>query len=242
MTAHTLHFGTNYAGTMNELSGCLNDARDVLALCKPKVKTTTQRIRSRYDRDGAIASFRTARHRLEKPGDILFVSISGHGTRERVGDRYVEALVCDDLELIYDYEWAAECADRAPGTFILGLLDTCHSATLHRGFPRVRKRSIPIGRCNTHAHPKSTKPRALTNCGFIAGCEEDSYSYDGVFDGRPNGALTYYTLQTIKQLKRGATFNDLYRGICRELPSDEYPQSPQRMGSTKNFRRAIPFL
>lgn len=243
--AHTLHVGTNYTGTLNELHGCLNDVRDVFSLCKGQVASATKLMGAKYDREGMVAAFRKARHRLENPGDILFVNISGHGTRERVGKRYVEALVCDDSELIYDYEWAAECADRPAGTFIIGLLDCCHSETLHRGWPRVRKRSMPISRCRTHKHAKDTKPRALTNCGFIAGCEEQGYSYDGVFNGRPNGALTYYAIKALKELKWGATFNDLFRKIGGRggyLPSEDYPQQPTRMGSTKNFARTIPFI
>lgn len=242
MKAHSLHVGTNYTGTMNELAGCLNDVKDVYALCKDSVVTATKAAGRKYSRESFVKEFRKARHRLENPGDLLFVNISGHGTREWVGDHYVEAIVCDDFELIYDYEWAAECADRAPGTFIIGLLDCCHSETLHRGFPKVRKRSMPIRRCRKHKHAENMKPRALTNCGFIAGCEEDRYSYDGMFNGRPNGALTYYAIQSIKQLKWGATFNDLFRTICQHLPSDEYLQQPTRMGSRKNFARTIPFL
>ena len=246
MAAHSLHIGTNYTDTFNELSGCQNDARDLHRLCGGKVSTSHKLIGKQCTRAGIVRAFRRARHTLKEPGDLLFVSFSGHGTRERVGKGYVEAMVCDDLELIYDYEWADECADRAPGTFIIGLLDCCHSETLHRGFPRVKKRSMPVRRCKSHKHG-DTKPRALTNCGFIAGCEEESYSYDGVFNGRPNGALTYYAIQAIKQLEKGATFNDLFQLVGGKrpkgyLPSDDYPQQPTRMGSAKNFAREIPFL
>lgn len=244
MTCHTLHVGTNYTGTLSRLAGCVNDAHDVHALCRKYSDSSTKLTATKYDREGMITAFRKARQRLQNPGDLLFVSISGHGARERHKNRWVEAIVCDDLELIYDYEFRAECLDRPAGTFIIGLFDFCHSE-LHRGIIRGAKRSIPINQCRHHKHRADTKPRALPNCGFIAGCEVNGYSYDGIFNGRPNGALTYYTLQALRELPSGATFNRLFHKVGGRggyLPSEEYPQQPTRMGSAKNFARAIPFL
>lgn len=249
MKLHTLHIGTNYTDTHAELSGCLNDARDLYELCRRRAASSTKLLGTQADRTGIVSLVKHTLHRLER-GDLAFISFSGHGTTD-VDASYDEAsgsdqaLVCDDFELIYDDEVADALKDRASGSYVIALLDCCHSQTMHRGL--VKKRSIASGRCKLHDRKKRYRnPRALPNCGFIAGCEENGYSFDGIFDGRPNGALTYYTIKAFKQLKRGATFGDLFNLVGGKrpkgyLPNDEYPQQPTKMGSAANFARRIPF-
>lgn len=251
MNAHTLHIGTNYTGTMSELYGCENDARLLFSRCKEKAASCEILISKDAVRSEIIRAFRKVLHRLE-PGDIAFVSFSGHGTQEPDdnGDEvsgFDQAFVCADFELIYDDELAPVIDDRPRNTWVVALLDCCHSQSLHRGIGPHR-RSIPFNRCKRHSRgPAYPNPRALRNCGFIAGCEEGWYSYDGEFDGKNFGALTYYTDKAFGELKRGATFNDLFQKVGGKrpkgfLPSADYPQQPTRMGSAKNFARPIPFI
>ena len=58
--------------------------------------------------------------------------------------------------------------------------------------------------------------------------------------GRPNGAFTYYALKTLKTLKPGATYADWQAAVnpvC--LPSVQYPQSPQIVGSADARKRKV---
>ena len=248
MNVHTLSIGTNYLGTMSELAGCVNDANDLYSLCKPKVKTATKLIGTKADRQGMVDTFRKVRYRLEKPGDLLFVSLSSHGTNEDG----CQGVVGNDFEVIWDYEMDAAIVDRLAGTYVVFLLDCCHADGLKKGrvigvhMPGPSQKSIPIERCKSHPRLEANTSRAKVDCGFIAGCLEGGYSYDGRFNGRPNGALTYYTLRAWKELKRGATFNDLFNRIGGKrpkgyLPSVDYPQQPTKFGSAKNFARKMPF-
>ena len=252
MKAHGLFMASNYVNTMNELSGCLNDAHDLYKLCAPKLNTATKLLGRKASRDGIIKAVRKVLHDLG-PGDLAFLTFSGHGTQDTdtSGDEASgqdQALVCDGFDLIFDDELAPVINDRDKDSWVIALLDCCHSQSLHRGVHSNRPRTMPFRKCKRHKRgPAYPNPRALRKAGFIAGCEEDSYSYDAWFDGRANGALTYYTIKAIKELKRGATFNDLFQKIGGKrprgyLPSDDYPQSPQKMGAAANFARKIPFL
>jgi metacaspase-1 len=57
--------------------------------------------------------------------------------------------------------------------------------------------------------------------------------YDASFDGRPNGAFTYFALATLKELPAGATYRDWVREIRGHLPSQSYPQTPGLQGSRR---------
>lgn len=254
MKAHTLHIGINYTGTMSQLYGCHNDALDMYALCAPKAATATKLIGSKADREGIVKAFRRVRERLQEPGDIMFVTLSSHGTNEE-GQ---QGIVAADMEVIWDYEVDDDIVDRLKQTYMIFLLDCCHAygmgskaALPVRKFitnrhPRIR--SIPIELCRTHPRLKANPSRTKANCGYLAGCETESYSYDGWFDNRANGACTYYTLQAAKKLKGTQPhFYDLFQLVGGKrprgfLPSEDYPQQPMRYGSKANWARRIPFL
>ena len=68
---------------------------------------------------------------------------------------------------------------------------------------------------------------------LLSGCKEgpNNFSYDAKISGRPNGAFTYYALKALKTLKPEATYIDWHKAIIKYLPSANYPQSPQIVGS-----------
>jgi len=66
---------------------------------------------------------------------------------------------------------------------------------------------------------------------LLSGCKDEEYSYDACFNGRANGAFTYTALQTLRDLPGHATYSDWHREIRKILPSADYPQTPQLVGS-----------
>lgn len=76
---------------------------------------------------------------------------------------------------------------------------------------------------------------------LMAGCEEgpNHYSYDADFKNRPNGAFTYYALRALKTLPAKATYRDWHAAIRRSLPSTNYPQKPQLVGTKATLSSAI---
>lgn len=64
---------------------------------------------------------------------------------------------------------------------------------------------------------------------LLGGCKDVEVSYDASFTGRPNGAMTFVALEALK--KKPATPKDWYQLIRKQLPSVNYPQTPQLYGS-----------
>ena len=60
----------------------------------------------------------------------------------------------------------------------------------------------------------------------MAGCQDDEYSYDASFNGRPNGAFTYVALYTLSMLDENATYKTWMNAIRQYLPNTYYPQTP----------------
>jgi hypothetical protein len=66
---------------------------------------------------------------------------------------------------------------------------------------------------------------------LMSGCQDTEYSYDGYFNGRPNGVFTFVALRALESLKRNATYEDWFKAVKKALPSQQYPQSPNLYGS-----------
>ena len=73
---------------------------------------------------------------------------------------------------------------------------------------------------------------------LLSGCSDSEYSYDAYINGRYNGAMSRYAIDTIKA-NSGATFNEFYALLRQALPSQEYPQTPQLEGSDVNKARVL---
>lgn len=65
---------------------------------------------------------------------------------------------------------------------------------------------------------------------LLSGCKDNEYSYDSVFNGRPNGAFTYAALHALKTLPAGSHYLDWYKAYRKLLPSQDAPQRPMLDG------------
>jgi hypothetical protein len=84
--------------------------------------------------------------------------------------------------------------------------------------------------------PKGMK-NTILDVGYISGCKSDQTSADANFNGKANGALTYYFLEAIKKSPQ-ASISTLVSQINNELQKNGYDQSPQAEGTRIN----LPFL
>lgn len=170
-----------------------------------------------------------------------------------------QVLVDDEIRELFN--------QRAPGVRLLLISDSCHSGSLTRTAPRdpdvgdaPRIRFLPLASWVPEDQlPKGASGRPLTRLPvsqvfspwaqlvrasgdlLMAGCEEglDHYSYDANFGNRPNGAFTYYALQSLKTLPANATYRDWHAAIRRSLPSTNYPQKPQLVGTKSTLSSPI---
>jgi uncharacterized caspase-like protein len=138
-TAAAVVIGLNYRGTVDELEGCISDARAMAAMLETRlggeeVRLVTdedgRRVVSRADVLAALGSFRDV--------EVLYMYFSGHGTQRRAStvelevDGLDECLVCSGGELLRDDDLRVarvECGGRGVGRVVC-IFDCCHSGTM----------------------------------------------------------------------------------------------------------------
>ncbi|KAJ6823749.1 metacaspase-4-like [Iris pallida] len=136
--------GCNYPNTKAELKGCINDVVRVRRCLVERFGFDEDDIEVLIDTDASYtqptgANVRRAIERLirsARPGDLLFVHYSGHGTRlpAETGDEddtgYDECIVPCDMNLITDDDFR-DFVDKVPNGCQLTIIsDSCHSGGL----------------------------------------------------------------------------------------------------------------
>ena len=223
-------------GTQNDLRGCVNDANDWAAAL---VAGFEQLITS------------------AKSGDTIAITFSGHGTLapDTSGDEVDgddEALCPYDIHQghgLIDDEIHELFRKRPAGVRLILISDSCHSGTVTRNAPpdpeasdAPRIRFLPLANLPVR-QVFSPWAGVVTAAGdlLMAGCEEgpDHCSYDATFSKQANGAFTHYALRTLKTLPPTATYRDWHAAIRRSLPSTNYPQKPQLLGTKATLSSSI---
>ena len=234
----------NYPGIFNDLKGCVNDANDWTALLKGfgfSVSTI-------LDSKATISTVKAALQGLidsTNAGDVAVLTYSGHGTQvtDRSGDEsdpYDEAICLYDGNVIDDDLRVILNGIHPQATLVI-ISDSCFSGSVTRlAAEKATPRFIPPavsmeGRTAKRSFliPETDMPEIL-----ISGCSDSEYSYDAEFNGRPNGAMSAYAIQVIKQ-NPNATYREFFAGLRALLPSNDYPQSPQLEGSDANKDRKL---
>ncbi|WVZ54625.1 hypothetical protein U9M48_005392 [Paspalum notatum var. saurae] len=135
--------GCNYAGTPNELRGCINDVLAMRDTLVGRFGFAPRDVAVLTDHRGAAvpptgANIKRALADMvarAAPGDVLFFHYSGHGTlvparHGRHGRDQDEAIVPCDFNLITDVDFR-ELVDRVPrGASFTMVSDSCHSGGL----------------------------------------------------------------------------------------------------------------
>ena len=261
MTKKALCIGINdYPGTANDLKGCVNDANDWTVELGRRGFTVTKLIDAQATRAGLTTAIRDL-IAAARSGDTLVITYSGHGTwvPDSSGDEpdgRDEALCPYDIGTqgpLLDDQIRTLFATAAEGVRVLLISDSCHSGSVTRG----REDDLDAG--NTRARfmplsdwmPKDELPPAggplpravggLRRVGgdlLLAGCKDTEYSYDTSFQGRPNGAFTYYALKTLRE-RKPANYDVWFNAIREYLPSNRLTQTPQILGTATARRFAV---
>ena len=253
MSKRALCIGINdYPGTNSDLSGCVNDANDwANELGRRGYDVTTM-----LDKKATHAAMTKTINGLIKAtrkGDSLVISYSGHGTwvPDSSGDEpdgrdeglcpydigSAGPLLDDDIKALFD--------KRGAGVRIVLISDSCHSGSVTRGReddldpgqPRARflplEAWMPAGELPRNVDRPPSLVSGLRRSGgdlLLAGCQDTEYSWDTRFQGRPNGAFTYYALKTLRETQP-ASYLAWFNAIRGYLPSTRLPQSPQILGT-----------
>jgi hypothetical protein len=234
----------NYPGTLNDLNGCVNDAKDWSAL----LQGFSFEVSMMLDSQATRSNVKTALQGLvdsTNAGDVAVLTYSGHGTQVTdksgdEGDPYDEAIYLYDGTVIDD-ELRVILQGIHPQATLVVISDSCFSGTVtrlagERAVPRFVPPTVSTeGRLAKRSFllPEADMPELL-----ISGCSDSEYSYDAEFNGRPNGAMSALAIQEIKQ-NPDATYREFYNGLRQLLPSKDYPQTPQLEGSDANKDRKL---
>ncbi|MFC8681938.1 caspase family protein [Microbacterium ureisolvens] len=185
----SLHIGLNrvdpahYDGWDGALNACEFDAHDMQAIAEKCGFETKVLLTEEATADAVKTAIRQAAEELA-PGDLFFLSYSGHGGQvpdhngEGEEDRLDETWVAFDRQLVDD-ELYALWGEFAPGVRIVVLSDSCHSGTASR---RIGDDSdVPnVVRSREAAAAQSPRFRAMPQDVLAATYRAHEELYDGI--------------------------------------------------------------
>lgn len=242
--------GINYAGTDHELRGCINDADDWSRLLGTNGFQVGVLAEKQATKGAIVQAVRLMINNMQ-PGDVSFVTYSGHGTwvPDQDGDEPDgrDEAVCpidmgdDGANLIIDDEFRALFDNVPTGSHLVFVTDSCHSGTVYRmlapGGSKPRVRFLPPSHFLRSTKLVARMDRAFgqvvkankPSAGVIhfSGCKDYEYSNDAVIDGRACGAFSYFATRAFAAAAgTGASYHDAWCEVRKSLPSWDYQQTP----------------
>lgn len=249
--------GLNYGTSQYQLNGCLNDAKNL----KKKLSKKGFDVSMLTEANANIDDWRRISldmYDQAQPGDSLWRSFSSHGTqlptnRKEEQDHLDEALCLwngHKMQLLMDNEVWEMARNKRPGVQDVWFIDACFGgggarlfSSVAAGQPRFVHYSRLCG--NVEQHQELTGENKFvefeddkTPWPFLwhSGGREDQTCSDAYIDGKYCGAFTYYFLKAFDAAPPGVTYSNLYKSLLKMIPSYDYPQVPQLMGSFKTAR------
>lgn len=237
---HALLIGINYIGTPNELSGCINDTKNVKALIEQKFGYNncvflTDETNKKPTKQNIIDGL-TNLLVNSVTGDTLFFLYSGHGTC-RVDLNGDELDGQDELIFPIDASTINTCisddelnkiirTNLKPGVKLFALFDSCFSGTvLDLRYNYLDNNNNLTTTINLNV------PETAGQVVMISGCMDSQTSADAYvnYNGKNtnSGAMTFVFLKTIQQLGTNITLKTLIETMRTLLKENGYDQIPQ---------------
>jgi hypothetical protein len=225
-----LLIGINYIDTQNELKGCINDA---LAI-KDRITTNgftditllTDKTSIKPTKSNIINAFKNLLSNSQS-GDLLFVIYSGHGsyTLDRNGDEktgYDQMIVPLDFNMIIDDELKQIIqSNLKSGVTLFAMFDSCFSGSV------LDLKYQYMDSLNYDNYSENSKElETQGDVYMISGCNDKQTSADAEFNNKPNGAMTWSLLESLKQ-KPNCSWRDLMKSMRDLLRKNGYDQIPQ---------------
>lgn len=206
------------------LAGCLNDAEDVASylVSRGVARRDITELRDAQATQAAIAQSLRDVAAASAPGDRILFHYSGHGTQVASQDPgepdgLDEALCPYDFDFerpstwLTDNDLAALFALVPAGVAMTSCIDACHSGTIARipllrdELSRAAKRTVrflpppaALRPALALRHPRRRSARGNDRVAVVSACASTESAADTSFDGRPNGAFTYYFLRALE--------------------------------------------
>jgi hypothetical protein len=236
---YALLIGINYIGQNGQLSGCINDIRNVSRVLKNKYNYN--KIILLDDRIGGnnhptktniIAHLETLVQESKHYNEI-WIHYSGHGShvydysgdeddnRDEViipVDYKDNGVISDDLLNIYIKQINPTCK-------VTCIMDCCHSGTIL---------DLPYKLNNDNQWDKvgnSLNPHELPDICMISGCKDDQTSADAYINTDWQGAMTWSLLKVLKDNNYNLSYRRLVNEMRLLLKDSKYSQIPQMTNS-----------
>ena len=235
-----LHFAiTDYPGTGSDLPGCVPDQELMINHVDGKIGGVS----FRYLQDSEVTP---ARFEAEirgafaaMPKGRLTIGYSGHGTYEKDDsepDGVREALYLWNGKFT-DKRFVALCKEKPAELELVFFLDCCFSEGMSRNNPSYKKpRFMMTEPLPENFHVIRQAPGEVNDWLVISACAENQTASDAMFNGKPNGAFTFYAMKT---LERGITYRQWMERIWAYLPSDRFEQIPHIDGPERLFDKKV---
>jgi hypothetical protein len=250
------------------LNGCINDVNDVANFLVGKCGFAMGDVRLLTDERATTAGIKERLGWLMtglRAGDRVLFHYSGHGVQMPTRNTAGEVDGLDEAICPVDFDWSDERAIRdkefnklfatvPDGVEFVWISDSCHSGDLSRDMPKKphkhRTMNPPVDinwRLQVAKQKKTVRSMTVVrsavnvNVGLIAACRSDQTAADADFDGKPNGALTYFLLKELQSangLKEPITA--VLKNVATALTQNGYEQQPQVEGNQVIIQR--PFL
>lgn len=250
----------NYPGTGSDLSGCVNDAHDWTAAFKKFGFSVQSLIDKQATKQAILSTIKKIISSTAK-GDSIVIQYSGHGTYipDENNDELdgTDECICpydiSSVGPITDDELYELFSAKSNGVKLVMFSDSCNSGTVTKFVPistpptilgvnppQRKVRFLPpatflkkkdIDKLGTARTFRRSSAPGRHGALLMAGCQDVEYSYDAVFNNRPNGAFTFVALDCLKKLSADSTYRDWHKAIRKVLPSQQYPQAPNLFGS-----------
>lgn len=248
------------------LMGCVNDISDMADFIVEKCGFSHSNIRLLVDDRATTKNIMERLYWLvdgSSSGDRLFFHYSGHGAQmaTRAHDGEIDGL--DEVICPVDFDWSDNHVVRdkdfnrifsavPDGCEFIWVSDSCHSGDLSKEFPKnnmiAKSFPIPADMAWRNRSAMASKQKALTmrksahdnNVALLSGCQSDQTSADATFDGRANGALTYFLLKCLNSTGGvKLTLSDLVKKVTEALAAKGYEQRPGVEGASDIIARSF---
>ena len=225
-----LLIGINYTGTSNELYGCINDVTSVKERITNQgfkdITMLTDLTSKKPTRNNILDEFKNLLINCQA-GDFLFFLYSGHGsyTFDRNGDEVDgrdELIVSSDLQGVLDDELKSLIQTYLKTDVTLfALFDSCFSGSV-LDLKYQFMDSLNYDKFTENSKQLETQGNVI----MISGCTDNQTSADAVFNNKPNGAMTWSLLESLKQ-KPNVNWRELVKNMRELLKTSQFTQIPQ---------------
>jgi hypothetical protein len=227
---NALLIGINYIGSQHELYGCISDVNSINERISKQgfsnINIITDLTSKIANKDNILIEVKNLLVN-SKQGDLLFLLYSGHGSYivdknddETTG--YDQTIITSDFKSIVDDELKTLIQKYLKkDTTLFAMFDSCFSGSV------LDLRYQYMDSLNYDNFTENEKQlETLGNVIMVSGCSDNQTSADSIFNNRPNGAMTWSLLESLKQ-NSNCTWRELIKNMRDILKSKNYEQIPQ---------------